>query len=638
MKRTARYAPAAGLLCLLASAPIQAQQAVHGDVQRTDPEPAVETAAQEEAPRTTVEEQIVVSANRIETPAAAVGSSVTVITAEEIAARKKISLYALLRTVPGLEVNRTGPPGGLTSVFIRGGSSSHTLVLVDGVRLNSTTAGQYDFAELQADDIERIEIVRGPQSTLYGSEAMAGVISITTRRGQPGFRGTVLGEAGDDDLRRGRLHLDGGTERFDFSLSLSDEQSDGISVASEAAGNREADAHDNTTVAGRLGFDFLADGRVDLTLRRFESDAEVDGFDFVLGPVDDPNATLAREGLSVSLGASKRFGGRLTQRLHLGFSDDDSVGADPDSPFNRYAFDSSLLSASSQSDLTLPAGHTLTFGAAYEEREGGSEGAFDERLDILSGFLQDHWAFRERLFLTAGLRYDDHGQFGGELTYRLTGSLRLPGDTTRLHGSYGTGFKAPTLNDLFFPFLNNPDLEPETSTAFDLGVEQRFADDTLLLDLTYFDIDFEDLIALDATFTPQNIAAASSRGVELVLRYRPGPRFTLGFSHTYNETEEEGTGLALARRPEHRSVVDVFFRPLARLSGSLSFLVVRDRFEANGSALDDYERLDLSLSYRFLSWLEPYLRVENLFDEDYEELPGYTTPGARAAVGLEVRF
>ncbi|MCP4657777.1 MAG: TonB-dependent receptor, partial [bacterium] len=157
------------------------------------------TQPSQDEPRATLSDEIVVTANRLEAPAETVGSSVTVITAEEIARRRKTSVAELLRTVPGIEVARSGGPGQVTSLFIRGGNSSHALVLVDGVRVNSATTGAFDFADLPADAIERIEIVRGPQSTLYGSEAVAGVVSITTRRGSPGFHVAALAEAGGDD-------------------------------------------------------------------------------------------------------------------------------------------------------------------------------------------------------------------------------------------------------------------------------------------------------------------------------------------------------------------------------------------------------------------------------------------------------
>ncbi len=601
---------------------------------------AESTAAEDptaEAAPPAVREEIVVTANRLEAEPRSVGSSVTVITAEEIELKRKTSVAELLRTVPGVEVVRGGGPGQITSVFVRGGSSSQTLVLLDGVRLNAPSTGAFDFANLAADGIERIEIVRGPQSTIYGSEAVAGIVSIFSRNGREGRHFTGLAEAGEAGSRRFRFGVDGGSGGFDYSVVVSDEQTDGVSSASERAGNTENDPYDNLSAAARLGWDFAGDGRVRLSLRYFDAEVANDGFDFVLGPVDDPNRIQTREGVTGSLRVETPFTARWNQTFVLGINDEQLAGVDPDNAFSNFSVDSRSIELSSQSDLTLGDRDVLTLGLGYEQRDGGSAGSFDETVDIVSAFVQNAWVWRDRCHLTAGVRHDDHSEFGGETTYRLSATGGFSSGT-RFHGSFGTGFKAPTLNDLFFPFFSNPDLEPETSEGFDFGVEQSWAEDRWILDLTWFDTDFEDLIAFSfVSFRPENTARASSSGVEVTLEYRPGPSFQLQASHTTNDTEDSATGLQLARRPKHRSTLELFFRPLPRLTGSASLVVVRDRIDAGGSALDDYTRLDLSLGYR-LEHFEPYLRIENLFDEEYEEVGGFTTPGALAVVGLSMKY
>ncbi len=614
------------------------------------------TASEEDAsgePRPEVREEIVVTANRVAAELRQVGSSVTVITAEEIELKRKTSVAELLRTVPGVEVVRGGGPGQITSVFVRGGSSSQTLVLLDGVRLNAPATGAFDFANLPADAIERIEIVRGPQSTVYGSEAVSGIISIFSKAGREGLHFSGLAEAGELGSRRLRAGVDGGTERFDFLVSVSDEETDGVSAASERAGppgggqaehGDESDPYVNLSAAARLGWAFSGDGRADLSLRYFDAEVANDGFDFVLGPVDDLNRLQTREGITGSLRLAKPFGARWDQTFVLGINDEQLAGSDPDDAFSNFGVDSRSIELTSQSDLSLGNGDVLTFGLGYEQRDGGSAGSFDENVDILSAFVQNAWSWRDRLHLTAGLRHDDHSEFGGETTFRLSSTWN-PAAGTRLHGSYGTGFKAPTLNDLFFPFFSNPDLEPETSEGFDFGVEQSWAEDRWRLDVTWFETDFEDLIAFSFdTFRPENTARATSSGLEVAIEYRPGPAFQLQASHTYNDTEDLATGRQLARRPENRSTLELFFRPRPRLkggvlSGSASLIVVSDRIDSDGSDLDDYQRLDLSLGYELEGGhLEPYLRVENLFDEEYEEIKGFTTPGALAVVGLSMKY
>lgn len=592
-----------------------------------------------EAVEITLSEQITVSANRIDSPVDSVGSTVTVITAEEIERRGKTNVAELLRTVPGVAVARSGGAGQVTSVFLRGGNSSHTLVLLDGVRLNSTTSGAFDFADLATDNIERIEILRGPQSSLYGSEAMGGVVSIFTRRGDGEVSLSGSLEAGNLGYTRAQANLGGGREAFDYSLSVSSESQDGVSAAQERNGNTEDDPYDNTTASTRLGFDFADDGRLDLNLRAFTGDVDIDGFDFASGgAIDDLNARQERDGFAAHLKVTRNFGQRWRQSFSFGNYDEELTGKDEDNPFGNFVIDSRVSEFVTQSDVELSAADTLSFGYGVEKREGGSRGSFEESLDVRSFFLQNVYAV-ERFSFTAGVRNDDHSEFGDETTYRLTGSWQAPASGTRLHGSFGTGFKAPTLNDLFFPFFSNPDLQPETNKGFDAGVEQTWGEGKVVLDLTWFDLSFDDLIVFDfETFLPQNIAKADSSGLELSLQVKPGDKVQFSLSHTYNDTEDLATGRQLARRPEHRSVFDVFYQPLERLRGSASLLVVRDRIDSDGTDLDDYERVDLTLHYRASSNFEPYLRVENLFDQDYEEINTFSNPGLQAALGLSLKL
>ncbi len=592
-----------------------------------------------EEPRPAVREEIVVTANRLEAERGEVGSSVTVISAEEIELKRKTSVAELLRTVPGVEVVRGGGPGQITSVFVRGGSPSQSLVLLDGARLNAPTTGAFDLANLAADSVERIEIVRGPQSTIYGSEAVAGIISIFSKTGREGLHVSALAEAGELGSSRFRFGVDGGSESFDYAVVVSREDTGGVSSASERAGNTEDDGYQNLSAATRLGWHFSADARVDLNLRYFDAEVANDGFDFVLGPVDDANRLQTREGLTGSLRLETPLGAMWNQSFLLAVNDEQLAGVDPDDAFSNFAIDSRSLELTSQSDVSLGASDVLTFGLGWEQRDGGSAGSFEERVEVLSAFVQNAWSWRDRLFLTAGVRRDDHSQFGGETTFRLSSTWSFA-SRARLHGSYGTGFKAPTIHDLFFPFFSNPDLDAETSKGFDLGIERTWAEDRWSFDVTWFDTDFEDLIAFSfVTFRPENIARASSSGFEVTLGYRPGPSWHLQASHTYNDTEDLASGLQLARRPKNRGTLELFFRPLPRLTGSVSLIVVSGRIDSDGSELDDYRRLDLSAGYRLKGGhVEPYLRVENLFDEEYEEISGFTTPGALAVVGVSMKY
>ena len=615
----------AAVLVLSAAQPLSAQSA----------EDAAREAEEAAPPQVAISEEIVVSANRVETPASEVGSAVTIISREEIERRHQTSVLELLRTVPGLEVAQTGGPGKVASVFIRGGNSSHTLVLVDGVRVNSNTSGDFSFSDLTADNVERIEVLRGPQSGLYGSEAVTGVVSITTRRGAGPARTWVGGEVGTDNLSRLRAGVSGGTEQWDYSVAIQNVRTDGISAASEATGNTEDDPWENLTASGRFGIAFLEDGRVDLAVRYVDGDTDVDGFTFGVGPTDDLNARQKREMLTTGLTVSKPFASWWNQTFYVGAGRDELIGEDPDNFFSNFEIVSTTSEFLTQSELALSQNDTLTVGYRVEKREGDNVGSFDESLYQRSFFAQNLWSWRDRHHVTVSVRNDDHSKFGDETSYRFTGSL-LFGAGSRVHGTFGTGFRAPTFNDFFFPGFGNPNLRPETSEGLDLGIEQTFLGGKMKVDLTLFDNEFEDLILFTFPAGFVNVAEATTEGFELTGRWEPTEKLLLQASHTFTETEDLSTGQPLARRPEHRSTFYAAFEPVARLRSTASLVVVRDRIDSDGSKMDDYERVDLSLDYRATKLLRPYLRVENLLDKEYSEIPGYTSPGLTAAIGIDI--
>ena len=586
-------------------------------------------------PTIVVEEEIVVSATRSEVPKRLVGSSVTVIDRAEIEARDKVTVPELLRTVPGLEIAQTGGPGGATSVFMRGANSNATLVLIDGLRVNSPTGGGFDFADLTTDNIERIEVLRGAQSALYGSEAIGGVISIFTRRGAEGLSGSFAAESGSDDYGRLRAALRGAGANgaFDYSVTASRQQNNGFSKASERNGNTEKDDWKNSTVTAGLGVDFAQDGRVDVSVRAFDAETGLDGFDFFVGPVDDPDYLQERRGVIASAEVSKDVNSVWRQSFRIGVADDELEGIDPTTFFNNYKIDSRVAEADLKADFTLAEGDTLTVGYTYQDQDGASLGSFDESTRLSSFYLQNQWIGGENLSVVGGLRRDDHSTFGNETTYRGAVSY-LFGSDTRVHGSVGTGFKAPSYFDLFFPFFGNPNLQAETSTSWDLGFAQSWMGDRATLDVTYFDNQFDALIAFNAAFMAVNIAEASARGVETAFRLLANERYTWDVNHTWTDAKNDQTGLQLARRPKHRFTTSLFFEPTPRWQGSVSLVAVQDRVDSDGSEMDDYERLDANASYRVMENLRLGARLINILDQDYEEISGFTTPGLQVALTI----
>jgi vitamin B12 transporter len=587
-------------------------------------------------PAATVSAHIVVSASRLAADRERVGSSVTVITRADIERRRPATVADLLAAVPGVEVSRSGGPGGNVSVYLRGGAGSHTLVLVDGVRVNSTGSGAFDWADLTPDGVERIEVVRGPQSALYGSEALAGVISIISRHGTPGEpEATAGGEAGGNGWRRGRAAVAGGRGAWDWRVTASHQETDGVSRAAPAHPGDEEDRWRNTTAVATAGRTLGAGGSARLAVRAVDATTGLDAFDFFLGPLDDPNFAQDRAAVYGSLTLDKRLSPRWRQRVRLGVADEEVTTRDPDPEpaFHASRFAGTTSGAELQSDLTLGGGHTLALGYAFERREGEQEAAFAAEADLHSLLLEDRFEWRDHLAVTAGLRHDDHSVFGGETTWR--GTAAWTAGPLRLHGSVGTAFKAPTFVDLYYPFYGNPSLAPETSESADLGLEVTAAAGRLTADLTAFASRVDDLITFDtATFLAANIARAEIRGVEASAAWAAGERWGARASYTLTDSEDAATGRLLPRRPRHRAVLAADWAPLPRLRASATLVAARDRLDFDGARLDDYERLDATVDHDLTVRLGAYLRLENLLDADYAEVAGYTSQGATVVLGL----
>lgn len=585
-----------------------------------------------------VGEDIVVTANAAPTEATAVGSSVTVLTREEIAARGTASVVELLRAVPGLEVVQGGGPGSAASVFLRGANSSHTLVLVDGVRVNTATTGAVDFADLRADEVERIEVLRGPQSSLYGSEAMGGVISIITRRGGRRPGAAVSGERGSLGLGRWRAGAHGGGPALDWQVSAGSERWDGVSVASERAGNRERDPYRNSSGAAVLGLRIGEGSRLQASWRGQDATAALDGFTWGVGPTDDPDFEQTRRAQVAALSLEARVSPRWRQLVRAGVYDERLRGRDPDTAFNRYDISNRNLDLLAQSDLQLGPHHVLSLGASAERRAGEVAGGFDARADVRSLFAASQWSWDGSGALTAAVRHDDHSVFGGATTYRATGVLGL-GANARLHASWGTGFKAPTFNDLYYPFYGNPDLKAEASRGWDAGLAWDDPSGLVSADLTAFASRYDHLIAFSwTTFVAENIARAEARGWEAAVGLKTGARVRWRASYTRTESEDLDSRTPLPRRPRHRGSLAVTLGGDGPLTGSATYWLVRDRVDSDGAPMDDYDRLDVAAQLRLATWLDATARVENALDGDYEELRGYTTPGRTVAVGVVVHL
>jgi vitamin B12 transporter len=611
-------------------------------------------------------EPMVVTATGRPTPLGRVAGSVTVIGPEEIARRQLRTLGQALAGVPGVRLVPLGGAGQQTSAFIRGASSGHTLVLIDGVRANdpSSPTGAFDFAGVSLDNVERIEVVRGPLSTLYGSDAIGGVVQIVSRRAGAGARAAARVEGGSDDAGRLTLEGSGASAAFDASLSASLYRTSGDSVTParlRAGASAERDAYRDGTLAARLGL--AAADHLDLafTGRWSETETELDP-----GAGEDPDARIEqRQGFLRGEARAELLGGRWESLLAVDHARYDRRNRnDPRDAFDtreRAHYRGERTAVRWQNDLLLARDHVLTAGAEAQRERADNRTAADlggfplsTRTDAEAGtralFLQDALDIGATTQGTLGVRLDDHEDFGAEATWRVAAAHTFEALGTRLSATVGTGFKAPTLDQLygvtasgFGVFRGNPDLEPERSRGWEAGFEQPAAGGRASLGATYFASRVEDLIALallpNGDSTLENRDQARLSGVEVNLGLRPTGALALSLGYTYTDARDQDQE-RLLRRPRHQLVVTADWEISDRAGLSVQ-----------GRYVDDWEDLDrvrfervrppgygvVDLAVRFA--LSPRVtllgRVENLLDQGYEPASGFAGPDRAILVGLE---
>ncbi|MGI9203823.1 MAG: TonB-dependent receptor plug domain-containing protein [Woeseiaceae bacterium] len=582
-------------------------------------------------------DDIVVYGTRLPQPETEAGSSVVLITADDIEALGVDFIVDAIATAPGVTVTQSGSFGGFASVRIRGAASEQTLVIIDGVAVNdpSSPGGGFDFSRLDPANVDRIEILKGPQSTLWGTDAIGGVVNIVTKRPADGFGGNAFAQGGSFGAFRGGAAVNGANDRYDFRLSATGSTIDGISKADEKNGNVEKDGYESATVSAVGGLNLPAAARLQASLLWTDADLDFDSFSFgAQGNVGDGDESSETEELTANLTLQlPLFDGKLDNLLLVGIADIERENFSNGLP--AFQSEGERTTFRYQGDLALNEQNRMVFGAEREETETGDD---DTSIDGLFA-LYEIQPF-ESLTLTAGLRRDDHARFGAETTGRLAVAYN-PHEQLTLSASWGEGFKAPTLFQTTFFCCGgiepNPNLRPEVSDAFDVGVTIRTADDRGELGLTYFDQDTTDLITFSfGNGTYENIAAANSSGYEVMA----GFHFSEWASVTANYTNIDAmdqSGARLPRVPEHSGNVVLSISPRGSLSGTVSLRYNGSEEDANGD-VSPWTRVDVAGRYRLNEQIELYGRVENMFDQDYQQVLGYGTPGVSGHVGAQFRF
>jgi len=569
---------------------------------------------------------IIVTATRTAETADETLASVTVISRKEIERQQAQSVQDLLRGIPGVSIANNGGPGKATSVFLRGTESDHVLVLIDGVKVGSATLGTTAFQDIPVDQIERIEIVRGSRSSLYGSEAIGGVIQIFTRKGGGALKPFFSVGGGSYRTYSASAGVSGGGERGWFSVSASAIDTLGFNACDGkpspgGAGcfttEPDKDGYRNLSGSLRAGYRFDNGLEMDVHALRASGDTEFDG-------------SFVNESESVQqvLGGTLRFSAvdMWLITLTAGRSQDESDNFKDDAFKSR--FDTQRDTLSFQNDLSIAPDHLLTVGADYQEdRVDGTTAYAVSSRDNTGLFTQYQEVFGSH-DVQLSLRRDDNEQFGNRHTggaawgYALSGGLRLT-------ASYGTAFKAPTFNELYFPGFGNPNLRPEESRSFELGLSDKAIWGNWSLNA--YETRIDDLIAFDAsTFAPANIDQARIRGLEAVLGIRLGNwdlNANLTLLDPKNHSGGANDGNVLPRRARRSLCLDAD-RDFGRYRLGATLLAAGKRYDdlANTRELGGYATIELRAEYALAKEWRLQARVENLLDKDYETAAFFNQP------------
>lgn len=604
-------------------------------------------------------DQIVVTAGRAADKLSETPVSLTIIDAETLRQRQAVVISDLLSRTPGVSVTRNGGVGGSTQVRIRGAESDQTAVLIDGVKLNdpSSTGGGYNFATLLAGDISRIEVLRGPQSTLWGSQAIGGVVNMITQTPDGPLAGDATIEGGSHATAYARVGVGAGGDWGGWRLAAGSYTTAGISNFDEALGGKEKDGYHNTAISGRLDLNLNEATALDLRASYAAGRNEIDGFPAPLFAfADDPEYGKTKELVSYAGVRFSNFGGALNSRLGYAYTQTDRDMYDPSASAPK-TFDARGTSDSLeyQGAWTINPVWRAVFGATTEQTWFRTASpSFSSDVDrhatgMDSAYVQLTAKPLAGLSLTAGVRGDDHQTFGGATTYQAGAAWSPNGGATVLRANYGEGFKAPSLYQLYSDY-GNTDLKPEEAKSWDLGVEHSLLDGRLRGAITYFNRDTKNQIDFLSNNTPPNFggyantAKTKADGVEVEASYAINSIVTVSGNYTnmdaVNRSAGANHGKDLVRRAGETANADLQIDLPSGLNGGVSLQYVGHSFDnaSNTRRLKSYVLADVRIAYPINETFEVYGRIENLFDQQYETLYRYGTLGRGAFAGVRAKF
>ncbi len=582
-------------------------------------------------------DEIIVTGTRFATPIDQVGRSVSVVDASEIEIRQQRFLFDVLTTQPGVQVNRSGSFGSLATVSVRGLPSGQTLVVQDGIVLNNPSSfdNGFNFANFDSADIERVEVLRGAQSVLYGSDAIGGVINIVTKgANKEGIGGNAFIEGGTFGTFRGAGSIVGGNDFASGRLSISGITSQGFSSADAANGNIENDGFNNITFSTKG--QIRPTEKIDLTViaRYQDSENEFDGFAFGVGPVDGDEVGETEEFSIAGIATYTALNGTLSNRLSVSYLLNDQVTfTDGAASFDALG---TRISYEYQGTFKPLEELSIIGGAEYDEQESRVDIGFggNQEIETVSGFALLQFQPVSFVTLNGGVRHDAATGFDNETTFNVSTAIRVPQTNTLIRASYAEGFRAPSAGELSF----NPALFAEFSDGFDIGVEQYFFEDRLKLGVIYFDQQIDDLIAFDLeAFTFVNIQEFSATGVEVTLDAILSPQVTFSASYTFTDALNISTVTPAGNQPRNRVSAEFVLTPTEKLSLSIGALYNGEEF-SGGNILNDFFLVNLRTSYALTDQLEIFGRIENLTDANYQDNFGFGTAPLSGFGGVRVKF
>jgi vitamin B12 transporter len=590
-------------------------------------------------------EEIIVTSSRVAMPLRQIGTSVSVISQQEIAQRGFSSLYDVLRSQPSIAVTNAGGAGKVTSLRVRGEEGYRTLVLLDGIDISDTSTPQVTprMEYLLSSGIQRVEILRGPQGLMYGADA-GGVVNISTTAPQEGLGGELSAEGGRYGAQQFAGNLAGGNSTVDFNLSAADFETDGFNARTTDTVLRDDDGYDNTTLHGRLGWNVSDDLRLSLVARDVSGNSEYDSCYTVdtFAPTDACKDEYEQQAWRA---AADYQLGRFNHQVFYSDSDNDRDSY-ADGQFSA-KFGGEIETAGYTGSFKGGDALRLVYGVDLETQTADGSYLNADR-DQEGYYLEYQGGFSDQLYITAGARYDDNEDFGTHTSYRASGAYLIPlaGGELKLKATFGTGFRAPSLSEVatnLNPYTLPPaagtELSEEESEGYDLGVSWT-GESGLYLEAVYFDQSISDEIIYDPASYGylQASGDTESNGVELIAQWQIIDSLALTGNYTYNDTQTFN-GSKRPFRPEHLGNLGINWRPLSdRLVLGLNLRLSHDSQDVDGTPLDDYELVDFNASFLIAGGLEIYGRVENLLDEDYEEFPTYNTSGAAGYAGLRYSF